>query len=81
MNQIGRSILIFVIGLVVGSILLKWIQMLYFVGCILFFIILMGNNRVALQNIGKNQPNQNSGQQLLWGMLGYIVAGIMFIFI
>ncbi|MBD3949770.1 hypothetical protein I4Q36_00180 [Tuanshanicoccus lijuaniae] len=81
MNQTLKKMLIFLMGLAIGGVLMTRMRMLYFIGCILIYIISMGNNRISLQNIGKNQQNTIANQQWLWGMIGYIIAGFVMFFI
>lgn len=80
MNQ--QKIWTIILSILIGLLLIKYLPMAYFVGIILSFIILFGQNRQDTLNIG--QPSKNSHQKVDFFpfiLVGYLIAGIFSFFI
>lgn len=85
MNQKQQYITSFVIGLVLGSILLFFIKMLYFVGILMSFIVLMGQNNINIRAIEQKNASEEIRKDKRFtyftlGLIGYLVAGILSLF-
>lgn len=81
MNQKSKEWLVLVISLFLGIILHRFIPMLYFVGFILAFIMIMGQNQLDLRQNEQGKVNHFINRRLLFYAIGgYLIAGILILF-
>lgn len=80
MNQKIRSTLIIFFALIVGLVLNRMIPMLYFVGFILVFIILMGQNQMVIRNPQRYDVKNLKRHDIPLAIIGYILAGVLYLF-
>lgn len=78
--KIQTLILSFVAGFVVGLILTHILMQLYFVGILLSFIVIYGQNRQAYLNMHRHTKKSSSFYLFILAFFGYLLAGIIQIY-
>lgn len=81
MNQSQKKIVTFIFAMVIGLILVLNVPMAYFIGLILSFIILFGQNHHDVINIGKTHSMGKRVDFFPIILVGYLIAGIISFFI
>lgn len=81
MKQRQKKIGTFILAFVIGLMLVLYVPMAYFIGLILSFIILFGQNHQDVINIGKTQSMGNQVDYFPIILAGYLIAGIMSMFL
>lgn len=81
MNNQYRGILSFLSGLALGFVLRQYIAQIYFVGLLLIFMIIFGQNRQLLQYKSNHSAKKQQSKYLFFALIGYLLIGVIRIFV